>query len=106
MSLPEKIVLESGRTLYLKEVDPGDMLDLIEAAGSAMRGDSSSAWLAYAQTIATVARIDDRPFPFPTTKEEVRALARLVGNDGLEALHEVLNRDEDSTATDKAVAKN
>ena len=39
--LPETLEFGSGRKLSLCELDPGDMLDLIEAAGSAVSGPSA-----------------------------------------------------------------
>ena len=82
MSIPSEITLSDGRKLGLKEIDPGDMLDLIEAAGSAMSGRSAGAWLGYAQMIATVTSIDGVPVQFPATKDEVKELARKIGNTG------------------------
>ncbi|WP_222548392.1 hypothetical protein [Asaia lannensis] len=84
--LPEILDIGTGRRLSLRELDPGDMLDLIEAAGSAVSGPSASAWLAYAQMICSVRAIDAVPVQMPNTKEEIRELARRIGNDGVAAL--------------------
>ncbi|KXU99232.1 hypothetical protein AD929_15665 [Gluconobacter potus] len=105
MPIPAEITLEDGRKFTLKEVDPGDMLDLIEAAGSAMSGASAGAWLGYAQQIATVSEIDDVPVPFPKTKEEVKALARRLGNSGVVALQKVFMADQEAVSGVEA-AKN
>ena len=63
MTIPASITLPDGRVFTLQEIDPGDMLDLIEAAGSAMNSEASSAWLGYAQSLATVVEIDGVPVP-------------------------------------------
>ncbi len=87
--LPETLEFGSGRKLSLCELDPGDMLDLIEAAGSAVSGPSASPWLAYAQMICSVRAIDGVPVQMPQTKDEIKDLARRIGNDGLAALQSV-----------------
>lgn len=84
--LPNETSTSGGRKLTLREVDPGDMLDLIEAAGSAMNGASASAWLGYAQMICSVTAIDGVPVQMPATKAEVKDLARRIGNDGVSVL--------------------
>jgi len=62
------------------------MLDLIEAAGSAIAKDSAHAWLSYAQMICSVTAIDNVPVQMPATKGEIRDLARRLGTDGVNAL--------------------
>ena len=71
-----------GRTFDLREINPGDMLDLIEAAGSA---SASDAWMRYAVMICSVEAIDGKPV-MPTTKNAIRELGRRIGNAGMEAL--------------------
>lgn len=105
MSLPSEVTTSDGRKLTLKEVGPGDMLDLIEAAGSAMAGDAASAWLSYAVMVATVSEVDGVPVPFPSTKAEVKALANKLGNTGVVAVQEVLKGDENAVPA-KEAAKN
>ena len=72
-----------GRRFTLREVDPGDMLDLIEAAGVAA---SSAAWMRYALMICSVSAIDGKPVFMPHTKDAVRELGRKIGLSGMEAL--------------------
>lgn len=72
-----------GRVIKLRELDPADMLDLIETAPQC---DAMSAWLRYATVIHSVEKIDDLPIPRPTMKEHVRALAKRLGNDGYAAV--------------------
>ena len=83
MTLPTEVTCADGRCFTLREANPGDMLDLIEAAGSAA---SSSAWMRYALMICSVSAIDGKPIMMPTTKQGVRELGRKIGNVGMEAL--------------------
>lgn len=112
MSLPSEITTSDGVKLSLKELDPGDMLDLIEAAGSAMGGQSSGAWLGYAQMICSVNAIDGVPVHMPSTKGEVKELARRIGNLGIVALQPVFygsisqKEGASSAADEKEAAKN
>ncbi|MFT8764598.1 MAG: hypothetical protein ABF809_11455, partial [Gluconobacter potus] len=64
---PQEVVLSDNRRLTLREIDPADMLDLIEAAGSAINGASASAWLGYAEMICSVPAIDGVPVQMPQT---------------------------------------
>ena len=105
MPLPSEITTSDGRVFKLKEVDPGDMLDLIEAAGSAMNGQASGAWLNYASMVATVSEIDDVPVLFPKTKDEVKDLARRLGNTGVIALQKAFMA-EDGGLSEVETAKN
>ncbi len=91
MALPAEIDSGDGRRFALREANPGDMLDLIEAAGTAA---SSSAWMRYALMICSVNAIDGKPVMMPVTKEGVRELGRRIGNVGMEALARVHYPDE------------
>lgn len=86
MALPADITCDDNRRFELREANPGDMLDLIEAAGSAA---SSAAWMRYALMICSVSAIDGKPVMMPTTKEAVRELGRRIGNAGMDALSRV-----------------
>lgn len=94
--LPSEVTTSEGRRLALREVDPGDMLDLIEAAGSAMNGASASAWLSYAQMICSVTAIDSVPVQMPASKSEVKELARRIGNAGVAVLHPLFEDEVDA----------
>ncbi|GAN55257.1 hypothetical protein [Tanticharoenia sakaeratensis] len=89
-NIPDSITLDDGRKLTLRELDPGDQLDLIEAAGSAMNSEAAGAWMGYAQMIASVTAIDDVPEQMPITKEEIKKLARKLGNAGVLAVQRTL----------------
>jgi len=88
-TIPKEITTTSGKKLELRELDPGDMLDLIEVAGSAMQSASAGAWMGYAQMICSVDAIDGAPVEMPETKEQVKQVARRIGNDGIIALQAV-----------------
>ena len=83
MTLPSEIDGGEGRRFALRECNPADMLDLIEAAGNAA---SSGAWMRYALMICSVSAIDGKPVLMPLSKPAVRELAKRVGNLGMEAL--------------------
>ncbi len=105
--LPPEIDVADGRRFTLREANPADMLDLIEAAGSAA---SSGAWMRYALMICSVSAIDGKPILMPLTKNAVRELARRIGNAGMEALARVHYPEEadEGTASSAAIdtAKN
>ncbi len=86
MPVPAEIDSGDGRRFALREANPGDMLDLIEAAGAAA---GSAAWMRYALMICSVTAIDGKPVMMPVTKEGVRELGRRIGNVGMEALARV-----------------
>ncbi|WP_239479216.1 hypothetical protein [Lichenicola cladoniae] len=96
MVLPAEITCADDRRFALREANPGDMLDLIEAAGSAA---SSAAWMRYALMICSVSAIDGKPVMMPTTKEAVRELGRRVGNGGMDALSRVHYPDDEPDNT-------
>ena len=83
MALPSEIDSGDGRRFLLRDANPGDMLDLIEAAGAAA---SSTAWMRYALMICSVSAIDGKPIMMPATKQSVRELGKKIGNIGMEAL--------------------
>jgi len=103
--LPETVSLSDGRCLALKEIDPADMLDLIEAAGSAVNGPAAATWLGYAEMICSVTAIDGVPVQIPGTKEEIRELARRLGKTGVAALHPFFQQGQDEEEM-VATAKN
>jgi len=90
-----------GRVIKLRELDPGDMLDLIEAAPQC---DAFSQWLQYAQVMYSVDQIGDIPIPRPTNKTQVKAIARQLGNDGLVAVSAALFGAKAETPDEDALA--
>ena len=106
MALPDKVESGDGRIFTLQEVDPGGMLDLLEAAGTA---SGSAAWMSYAAVVCSVVAIDGKPVLMPNTKEGVKDLARRIGNTGIVALFAAYNAPSDTPASPDAeaqVAKN
>ncbi|MBR0560335.1 hypothetical protein [Neokomagataea anthophila] len=103
--LPKDITLEDGRKLSLRELDPADMLDLIEAAGATVNGPAAGAWLSYAEMICSVTAIDGVPVQMPVTKDEIRDLARRLGKSGLAGLQPLFEEVGDQEAL-KVTAKN
>lgn len=96
MSLPPEVEIGDGRRFQLREANPGDMLDLIEAAGSA---SGSAAWMRYALMICSVSAIDGKPVMMPSTKEGVRDLGRRIGNLGMDALAQAHYPEQDVNAS-------
>ena len=98
-TLPSEIDSGDGRRFSLRETNPADMLDLIEAAGSAA---ASGAWMRYALLICSVNAIDGKPVLMPLTKDAVRDLGKRIGNIGMEALaraHYPDVRDEEASGS-------
>lgn len=97
-----------GRSLVLVPLQPHEMLDLFEAAGT---NSGNGAWVRMALLVCSVRSIDDVPLPYPTMKDQVRGNAKLLGNEGLVAAQlELMGADDesalDTTAEDTAAAKN
>lgn len=89
--LANEIDSGDGRRFSLQSSTPADMLDLLEAAGSAA---SSEAWMRYALMICSVSAIDGKPILMPRTKDAVRELGRKIGNIGMDALSRAHYPDE------------
>lgn len=97
-----------GRKLSLRELDPGDELDLFEACG---KNSLNQAWLGTAMMVCSVASIDGTPEPFPRTSDAVKALARRLGHHGIAAIAGAQQTGDapatnDLTKADVEVAKN
>lgn len=105
--LPPEIDSGDARRFSLRETNPADMLDLIEAAGNAA---ASGAWMRYALMICSVSAIDAKPVLMPLTKGALRELAKRIGNTGMEALARVHYPEEvedgSGSATELDIAKN
>lgn len=82
----DRIVKDGERTLTVHEMDPGDQLDLIEACADkgSIRG-----WLAYAMLVCSVTAIDGSPVRMPRNPEQVKDLARKLGNSGVLAVGKI-----------------
>ncbi|WP_336946405.1 hypothetical protein [Asaia sp. HN010] len=106
MNLPEELEIAPGRTLSLRELDPGDMLDLIEAGGTAASGAAASTWLSYAQMVCSVRAVNGVPVQMPVTKDDIRDLARRIGNDGIMVLQPLFFADHSQESAALDTAKN
>jgi hypothetical protein len=89
----------SGRKLTLKPLDPGDMLDLLEAAGDQ---STNAGYVNYAVIVASVVQIDDKPLPRAMKKDRLKANGKLLGNVGLVAVTKELFGDESETPAETA----
>ena len=95
---PAKSVTDAGgRKITLRVLDPADMLDLLEAAGSM---SSNAGWVRYASVIASVSAIGDVPVPLATQKSHILATARKLGNDGFAAVAKEMFGDGATDAPD------
>jgi hypothetical protein len=99
---------KNGRKYTLRELDPGDHLDLAEIAGeqSTNRGYMQRAAITF-----MVLSIDGVPLPISTDRKTLRANAKQIGNEGMSAILAELFPDPSAAADRKqtdtvAVAKN
>lgn len=88
-----------GRVLRFKEMDPSDMLDLYEAAGS---NSGNRSWMSMALIVVSLTDIDGIPVPMAIDKAGVKRNARTLGNDGLVAGQKLFYGDD---TTDEAAEK-
>jgi hypothetical protein len=96
-------VIRVGDVAYsVRPLDPGDMFDLFEACSEM---SNNRAWVGYASRVCSVRDIDGVPVPFPRTKEDVKALARRIGNVAMDALLDEANNDT-VDGVDLTIAKN
>jgi hypothetical protein len=94
-----------GRKYKLRELDPADALDVLEAAGEL---SSNLGWVQYATSLCSVAEIEGIPVPMPRNKNAIRDLGRRVGNSGLVAITRALYGDiaKNKVETEVETAKN
>lgn len=92
-----------GRVISVKEMDPADQLDLFEACA---KNSTNQAWVGMALLVCSVTAIDNVPVMMPTNPDQVKALARKLGSDGIAAVANVLNAAPSETPEVLAVAKN
>jgi hypothetical protein len=93
---------DNGRKLTLRELDPADMLDAIEAAGNAA---DNTTWVRLAMMMMAVDSIGGVPIPPPQNKREIRALAKQIGNVGMRAIQGVMFPSSSETGADDAAPK-
>ncbi len=93
----------NGVKYELRELTPVDTLDIIEAAGDA---SANSTWIQYAMMICAVESINGDSVPMPQNKQQVRKLAKRVGNAGIVAIQKVMFPARQDPEDAEEVAKN
>ena len=81
--MAEEITDAAGRRIKLRVVDPSFALMLAEAAEEA---SANVGFMRLAGLYLLVDEIDGVPVPFPQDKDQLYAVARQLGNDGVAAL--------------------
>lgn len=102
----QEITDASARKLGFEPLNPGELLDLLEAAEGA---SGNQGFVGYASVICSCREIDGVPEPFPRTRADIRALANRLGTAGLAAMTAALSAKvapADGTAQAADVAKN
>ena len=92
-----------GRSISVKEMDPADQLDLFEACA---RNSTNNAWVGMALLVCSVTALDGVPVMMPRNPDEVKALARRLGSDGIAAVAAALNATQTDPVDVVASAKN
>ena len=97
-----------GRVITYRVLDPGETLDLIEAAGKASQNQG---FMQYAMVVASATSImtpggDDVPMPAVVTRDGLRAAGKTLKNEGMVALAKVLFEGETAAADQVEAAKN
>ena len=91
-----------GRKIAYRILDPGDTMDLLEAAGASAQAQG---FMQYAMIVASAASIDDVPVPRIMTRDGLRQAGKQLKNEGVIALSKVLFEDA-SAGGDVEAAKN
>jgi hypothetical protein len=92
----------NGRKYTLREITPGQFMDVLEAAG---KSSQNGGYLRYAMTVCAVADIDGVPVPMPSNQNQLRANAERIGNDGMAAIFAALypsQKEDDSSILESA----
>lgn len=97
-----------GRVITYRIIDPGDTLDLLEAAGTA---STAQGFMQYAMIVASAVSIQDVggsdvPLPRITTRDGLRAAGKQLKNEGVIALSKRLFEGDTTPAEQVETAKN
>jgi len=85
----ERSVIDTlGRRLALRKLTALDKLRLLKAAGPDLA--MNQPWLSMAMLAVSVAAIDDVPIPRPSTEVQIEALVGRLGDEGIEAVAEII----------------
>lgn len=88
------LTTEKNRTMVYRDLNPGEVLDLILACGS--DGAQNPAYMNTVQAWCGVREIDNIPVPFPSNRKAIRDLANMLSQDGIDAIVEYFSRNEDN----------
>ena len=86
---------------------PGEMFDFFEAFTS--KQVSSPAWFRFALWTCSVRAVDGVPVEFPRSGNDVKALANLIGHEGMLAVQKAIDGEDGEAAVDQVdleIAKN
>jgi H2-forming N5,N10-methylenetetrahydromethanopterin dehydrogenase-like enzyme len=78
----------SGRRVSCRRLDALDRLRLFKALGAEL--SLNAPYLGMALLACSVTAIDDVPVPPPVTEEQLEALVRRLGDDGISAVSDAL----------------
>lgn len=92
-----------GRAISVKEMDPADQLDLFEACA---KNSTNQAWVGMALLVCSVTSLEGVPVIMPKTPDQVKALARRLGSEGIAAVAAALNPPDKTDDAVVEVAKN
>lgn len=81
-----------GRALSLRRLTVLDRLRLFKAAGPVLA--ENAPWFGMAVLAASVEAIDGVPVPLPSSEAQIEAAVVRLGEEGLSAVAEALERDE------------
>ncbi len=84
---------ELGRKLTIRRISALDRLRLLKAAGPDL--SQNDAWLNMAALALSVTEINGIPRPTPTNERQIEAIVSELGDHGLQAVAEILNRNEE-----------
>jgi len=88
-AVEERSVLDTlGRRLALRKLTALDKLRLLKAAGPELA--MNQPWLSMAMLAVSVAAIDDVPIPRPSTEAQIEALVGRLGDEGIEAVADII----------------
>ena len=80
-----------GRRITLRRLTALDKLRLFKAAGPELA--MNQLWLGIAMLAASVSAMDDVPVPPPTNEQQIESLVSRLGETGLEAVADALDRE-------------
>jgi hypothetical protein len=89
-----------GRVLTIRKLTVLDRLRLFKAAGPALA--ENHPWFGMAILASCATAIDEIPVPKPTTEAQIEAIVARLGEEGLAAIADELNSEEDGVHEESA----